>query len=27
VDLQATDKAKALLGKSRHVVKNIPALG
>lgn len=26
VDLQATDKAKALLGKSRHVVKNIPAM-
>lgn len=26
VDLQATDKAKALLGKSRHVSKNIPAL-
>ena len=27
VDLQATDKAKELLGKSRHVVKNIPAMG
>lgn len=26
VDLQATDKAKALLGKSRHVSQNIPAL-
>lgn len=26
VDLQATDKAKALLGKSRHVAKNIPAM-
>lgn len=26
VDLQATDKAKALLGKQRHVAKNIPAL-
>ena len=26
VDLQATDKAKALLGKSRHKVQNIPAL-
>jgi integrase len=26
VDLQATDKAKALLGKSRHVPKNIPAM-
>ncbi|WP_171207836.1 MULTISPECIES: site-specific integrase [unclassified Ruegeria] len=26
VDLQATDKAKALLGKQRHTVKNIPAL-
>lgn len=26
VDLQATDKAKALLGKSRHVSTNIPAL-
>jgi len=26
VDLQATDKAKALLGKSRHVSKNIPAM-
>jgi integrase len=26
VDLQATEKAKALLGKSRHVAKNIPAL-
>lgn len=26
VDLQATDKAKALLGKSRHKPKNIPAL-
>src|SRR6056297_95222 len=26
VDLQATDKAKALLGKSRHVRKNIPAI-
>ena len=26
VDLQATEKAKALLGKSRHVVKNIPAM-
>jgi integrase len=27
VDLQATDKARALLGKSRHVVRNIPAMG
>jgi integrase len=26
VDLQAADKAKALLGKSRHVPKNIPAM-
>jgi integrase len=26
VDLQATDKAKALLGKSRHVAENIPAM-
>ncbi|MCL6286028.1 integrase arm-type DNA-binding domain-containing protein [Ruegeria sp. 2012CJ41-6] len=26
VDLQATDKAKALLGKQRHKAKNIPAL-
>ena len=26
VDLQATDKARALLGKTRHVVKNIPAM-
>jgi integrase len=26
VDLQATDKAKALLGKTRHVPKNIPAM-
>jgi integrase len=26
VDLQATDKAKALLGKSRHIPKNIPAM-
>ena len=26
VDLQATDKAKALLGKSRHVVTNVPAM-
>jgi integrase len=26
VDLQATDKAKALLGKSRHVAANIPAI-
>ena len=26
VDLQATDKAKALLGKSRHKIQNIPAL-
>ncbi len=26
VDLQATDKAKALLGKTRHVAKNIPAM-
>ena len=26
VDLQATDKAKALLGKTRHVTKNIPAM-
>lgn len=26
VDLQATDKAKALLGKSRHKAKNIPAM-
>ncbi len=26
VDLQATDKARALLGKPRHKVKNIPAL-
>lgn len=26
VDLQATDKAKALLGKSRHVSQNIPAM-
>lgn len=26
VDLQATQKAKALLGKSRHVAKNIPAM-
>jgi len=26
VDLQATEKAKALLGKSRHVAKNIPAI-
>ncbi|NOX40009.1 MAG: tyrosine-type recombinase/integrase, partial [Alphaproteobacteria bacterium] len=26
VDLQATDKAKALLGKSRHVAKHIPAM-
>jgi integrase len=26
VDLQATEKAKALLGKSRHVPKNIPAM-
>jgi len=27
VDLQATDKAKELLGKSRHVIRNIPAMG
>lgn len=27
VDLQATDKAKALLGRSRHVTRNIPAMG
>lgn len=26
VDLQATDKARALLGKSRHVARNIPAM-
>lgn len=26
VDLQATEKAKALLGKSRHISKNVPAL-
>ena len=26
VDLQATEKARALLGKSRHVAKNIPAM-
>ena len=26
VDLQATEKAKALLGKSRHVAKHIPAM-
>ena len=26
VDLQATEKAKALLGKARHVAKNIPAM-
>ena len=26
VDLQATEKAKALLGKSRHVAQNIPAM-
>ncbi len=26
VDLQATDKAKALLGKTRHVVQNIPSV-
>ncbi|WP_413718761.1 tyrosine-type recombinase/integrase [Silicimonas sp. MF1-12-2] len=26
VDLQATDKAKALLGKQRHTVKNVPAM-
>ena len=26
VDLQATDKARALLGKSRHKVRNIPAM-
>ena len=26
VDLQVTEKAKALLGKSRHVAKNIPAM-
>lgn len=26
VDLQATEKAKALLGKQRHTVKNIPAM-
>ena len=26
VDLQSTEKAKALLGKSRHVSKNVPAL-
>lgn len=26
VDLQATDKAKALLGKQRHTVTNVPAL-
>jgi len=26
VDLQATDKARALLGKSRHVAQNIPAM-
>lgn len=26
VDLQATDKAKALLGKQRHVAKNLPSL-
>jgi integrase len=26
VDLQATEKARALLGKSRHVVKHVPAL-
>ena len=26
VDLQATDKAKALLGKQRHTVENVPAL-
>ena len=26
VDLQATEKAKALLGKTRHVPKNIPAM-
>ncbi len=26
VDLQATEKAKALLGKSRHVARNIPAM-
>ena len=26
VDMQATDKARALLGKSRHVIKNIPSM-
>ena len=26
VDLQATDKARALLGKQRHTVRNVPAL-
>ncbi|MFT5787279.1 MAG: hypothetical protein ACI9KK_002641, partial [Ascidiaceihabitans sp.] len=26
VDLQATEKAKALLGKTRHIPKNIPAM-
>ncbi len=26
VDLQATDKARALLGKQRHTVQNIPAM-
>jgi integrase len=26
VELQATDKAKALLGKSRHVIKHVPSL-
>lgn len=26
VDIQATDKARALLGKQRHVVKNIPSI-
>jgi integrase len=26
VDVQATEKAKALLGKTRHVAKNIPAM-
>lgn len=26
VDLQATDKAKALLGQTRHVIKNIPSM-
>lgn len=26
VDMQATDKARALLGKSRHVVRNIPSV-